>query len=90
VFPGYLKLLFTLSTTMKFQHRGETVELLLVGIHHPHYPDKIWELAKAVWKVEYNGKESCGTRSGDRDEVVADIKRGIDWLIDDPDMKNIF
>jgi hypothetical protein len=87
---SYLKLLFTLSTPMRFEHRGETVELFLVGIHHPHYPDKIWELAKAVWKVEYNDKESCGTRTGDRDEVVADIKRGIDWLIDDPDMKNIF
>ena len=87
---SYLKLLFTLSTPMKFEHRGETVELLLIGIHHPYYPEKIWELAKAEWKVKYNGKESCGTRTGNRDEVVADIKRGIDWLIDDPDMKNIF
>ena len=90
VFPGYLKLLFTISTPMKFEHRGETVELLLVGIHHPNHPDKIWEEARAIWKVVINGKENSGTRSGDRDEVVTDIKRGIDWLIDDPDMKNIF
>jgi hypothetical protein len=81
VFPGYLKLLFTPSTPMKFEHRGETVELFLVGIHHPHHPDKIWEEARAIWKVVINGKENSGTRSGDRDEVVADIKREIDWLI---------
>ena len=30
VFPGYLKLLFTLSTPMKFEHRGWIIELFLV------------------------------------------------------------
>jgi CHAT domain-containing protein len=75
---------------MKFEHRSETIELFLVGIHHPNYPYKIWEKAKAEWKVVINGKENSGTRTGNREEVLADIKRGIDWLIDDPDMKNIF
>jgi len=75
---------------MQFEHRGEIVELSLVGIHHPNYPYKIWEQAKAIWKVTINGKENSGTRTGDREEVVAEIKRGIDWLIDDPDMKNLF
>jgi len=31
VFPGYLKLLFTLSTLMIFKHRGYIIELLLDG-----------------------------------------------------------
>jgi hypothetical protein len=37
-----------------------------------------------------NGKENSGTRNGDREKVLADIKAFIDWLIDDLDMKNIF
>jgi hypothetical protein len=90
ILSGYLKLLFTLSTLMRFEHRGYTIELFLVGIHHPSYPYKIWEEARAIWKVVINGKENSGTRNGDREKVLADIKTYIDWLIDDPDMKNIF
>jgi len=62
---------------MRFEHRGEIIELFLVGIHHPNYPYKIWEEAKAVWKVAINGRENSGVRTGDREEVLADIKRGI-------------
>jgi len=47
-------------------------------------------LQLSVMLYSKHDKENSGTRSGDRDEVVADIKRRIDWLIDDPDMKNIF
>jgi hypothetical protein len=75
---------------MRFEHRGYIIELFLVGIHHPHHPKKIWEEARAIWKVVINGKENSGTRSGDREKVLADQKAFIDWLIDDPDMKNIF
>jgi hypothetical protein len=75
---------------MRFEHRGEVIELFLVGIHHPNYPYKIWEQAKAEWKVVINGKENSGTRTGDREKVLADIKAGIDWLIDDPDMTQLF
>jgi hypothetical protein len=90
VFPSYLKLLFTLSTLIRFEHRGYTIELFLVGIHHPNYPYKIWEESRAIWKVVINGKENSGTRNGDREKVLADQKAFIDWLIDDPDIKNIF
>jgi len=90
ILSSYLKLLFTLSTLMRFEHRGYIIELFLVGIHHPHHPKKIWEEARAIWKVVINGKENSGTRSGDREKVLADQKAFIDWLIDDPDMKNIF
>jgi hypothetical protein len=76
--------------TMRFEHRGWIIELFLVGIHHPNYPYKIWELAKAEWKVAINGKENSGTKTGDREKVLADTKAFIDWRIDDPDMKNIF
>lgn len=75
---------------MKWEHRGTTIELFFVGIHHPNYPDRIWPLAKAVWKVVIDGKENSGTRTGDRDEVVAAQKAFIDWLIDDPDMTQLF
>jgi hypothetical protein len=75
---------------MKWEHRGTTIELFLVGIHHPNYPYKIWEKAKLEWKVVIDGKENSGTRTGKRDEVLADVKRGIDWLIDDPDMTQLY
>jgi hypothetical protein len=75
---------------MKWQYRGRTIELFLVGIHHPNYPDKIWEEAKPIWKVALDGKEDSGTRSGDREKVLADLKAFIDWLIDDPDMTQLF
>ena len=75
---------------MRFEHRGEIIELFLVSIHHPNHPYKVWEEAKAIWKVAINGKENSGTISGDREEVLTNIKKHIDWLIDDPDMKNIF
>jgi hypothetical protein len=74
VFLGYLKLLFTLSTLMRFEHRGWIIELFLVGIHHPSYPYKIWEEARAIWKVVINGKENSGTRNGDQKKVLGDIK----------------
>jgi len=72
VLLSYLKLLFRLSTFMRFEHRGYTIELFLVGIHHPNYPYKIWEEAKAIWKVVINGKENSGTRNGNREKVLAD------------------
>ena len=75
---------------MKYEHRGKIIELFLVGIHHPNHPNKVWEQARAIWKVVINGKENSGTRSGDREKVLADIKKHIDWLIDDPDMTQIF
>ena len=76
--------------TMRFEHRGWIIELFLVGIHHPNYPYKVWEEARAIWKVVIDGRENSGTRTGDREKVLADIKAFIDWRIDDPDMKNIF
>jgi hypothetical protein len=76
--------------TMKWEHRGTTIKLFLVGIHHPNYPDKVWEQARAIWKVVINGKKNSGTRSGDRDEVLAAQKAFIDWLIDDPEMTQLF
>ena len=75
---------------MKYEHRGKIIELFLVGIHHPNHPYKVWEEARAIWKVAINGSENSGTRSGDREKVLADIKKYIDWLIDDPDMTQIF
>jgi hypothetical protein len=75
---------------MKFEHRGWIIELFLVGIHHPSYPYKIWEEARAIWKVVINGQENSGTTNGNRDEVLEQLKKYIDWRIDDPDMKNIF
>jgi hypothetical protein len=75
---------------MKWEHRGTTIELFLVGIHHPNHPKKVWSLARAVWKVVIDGKENSGTRSGDREEVLQKLKDHIDWLIDDPDMTQIF
>jgi hypothetical protein len=75
---------------MRWEHRGRTIELFLVGIHHPNYPHKIWEEARAIWKVVIDGKENSGTVSGNRDEVLAKYKKFIDWLIDDPDMTQIF
>ena len=75
---------------MKYEHRGKIIQLFLVGIHHPNHPYKVWEQARAIWKVVINGSENSGTRSGDREKVLADIKKHIDWLIDDPDMTQIF
>jgi len=75
---------------MKWEHRGTTIELFFVGIHHPNHPDKIWEEARAIWKVVIDGKENSGTESGDREEVLDKLKKHIDWLIDDPDMTQLF
>jgi hypothetical protein len=75
---------------MKWEHRGTTIELFLVGIHHPNHPKKVWEKARAIWKVVINGKENSGTQSGDREEVLDKLKKYIDWLIDDPDMTKLF
>jgi hypothetical protein len=75
---------------MKWEHKGSTIELFLVGIHHPNYPDKIWPLAKADWKVIIDGEENYGTRTGDRDEVLADQKAYIDWLIAGADVNQLF
>jgi hypothetical protein len=76
--------------TMKWEYRGTTIELFLVGIHHPNYPDKIWEEARTIWKVVLGGTEISTTRTGDREEVLAAQKAFIDWLIDDPDMTQLF
>jgi hypothetical protein len=62
----------------------------LIGIHHPNHPKKVWEEARAIWKVVIDGKENSGTRSGDRDEVLDKLKKYIDWFIDDPGMKQLF
>jgi hypothetical protein len=75
---------------MKWKHRGRTIELFLVGIHHPNYPQKIWEEARPTWKVVIDGKENSGTQSGDREEVLTEYKKFIDWLIDDPGMTQVF
>ena len=75
---------------MKWEYRGVTIELFLVGIHHPYYPSIVWEEARAIWKIALNGRENSGTRAGDRDEILAGQKRFIDWLIDDPDMTQLF
>ena len=75
---------------MKCEYKDTTIELFLVGIHHPNYPNKIWPLARAIWKVVINGKENSGTRSGDREEVLQKVKDYIDWRIDDPDMTQLF
>jgi hypothetical protein len=75
---------------MKFEHRGYTIELFLVDIHHPNRPGKKWEQALPVWKVAINGEENSGTRTGDREKVLADLKTFIDWLIDDPNMTQLF
>jgi hypothetical protein len=75
---------------MKWEHRGTTIELFLVGIHHPNHPKKVWEEARGIWKVVIDGKENSGTMNGDRDEVLDKLKKHIDWLIDDPDMTQIF
>lgn len=75
---------------MKWEHRGRTIELFLVGIHHPNYPYKIWEQARAIWKVAINGRESSGTETGNREEVLEKLKAYLDWRIDDPDMTKLF
>jgi hypothetical protein len=75
---------------MKWEYKGKTIELFLVGIHHPNYPYKIWEKARAVWKVVIDGEETFGTRTGDRDEVLADQKGYIDWLIAGADVNQLF
>ena len=75
---------------MMWEHRGNTIELFLVGIHHPNYPYKVWEEAKAIWKVAINGRENSGTSSGDREEVLDKWKKFLDWRMDDPDMTQIF
>lgn len=74
--------------TIKWEHRGSTIELFLIDIHQPNYPN--WDKAKAVWKVVINGKENSGCKTGDREEVLARQKAFIDWLIDDPDMTQLF
>jgi len=75
---------------MKWEHRGTTIELFLVGIHYPNYPIKKGEEAKAVWEYSLNGNKSCGTRTGDREDVLQELKKHIDWRIDDPDMTQLF
>jgi hypothetical protein len=75
---------------MKWEYRGTTIELFLVGIHHPNYPDKVWEEAKAIWKVVLGDQELSTTRTGNRDKVLADQKAYIDWLIAGADVNQLF
>lgn len=75
---------------MMWEHKGNTIELFLVGIHHPNYPYKDWEKAKAEWKIAINGSENSGTRTGNREEVLADQKAYIDWLIAGADVNQLF
>lgn len=75
---------------MKYEHRGKIIQLFLVGIHHPNHPYKVWEEARAIWKVAINGSENSGTNNGNREEVLDKWKKFIDWCIDDPDMTQIF
>jgi hypothetical protein len=76
--------------TMRFEHRGWTIELSLVGIHYPNYPIKNGEEAKAIWEYSLNGSKSCGTRTGNREDVLQELKKHIDWRIDDPDIIQVF
>ncbi|MFS8120357.1 MAG: hypothetical protein ACMG55_18000 [Microcoleus sp.] len=55
---------------MRFEHRGWTIDLFLVGIHYPNYPDKNPCEARAVWESSINGDTSSATISGDREEVL--------------------
>jgi hypothetical protein len=55
---------------MKFEHRGKTIELFLVGMHQPNYLKKVWEEARAVWKTAINDEEYCRTDTGNREEVL--------------------
>ncbi len=75
---------------MRFEHRGWIIEMWLAGIHYPNYPIKKAEEAKAIWRYSLNESESCGTETGDREEILEKLKRFVDWRIDDPDMRNIF
>lgn len=75
---------------MRWEHRGYVIELWLVDIHYPNYPHKKGEGAKAVWKVAINGEENSGTRTGDREKVLGDLKEFVDWVIDDPGMTELF
>ena len=75
---------------MRFEYRGWTIDLFLVGIHYPDYPIKNALTAKAVWEYALNDDKSCATRTGDREEVLDKLKKHIDWRIDDPGMTQIF
>lgn len=75
---------------MRFEHRGWTIDLSLVGIHYPNYPYTPGEEAKAIWKVALNGSENSGTNTGDREEVLDKWKKFVDWRIDDPNMEELF
>ena len=75
---------------MRFEHRGWTIKLFLVGIHYPNYPTKNPSEARAVWEVWINGQKNSGTATGDREKIMEAWRRHIDWRIHDPDMKNIF
>jgi hypothetical protein len=78
-----------LFLNMKWEYRDRTIELFLVGIHHPNYPYKIWEEAKTIWKVVIDN-ETPVTRTGDRDEVLAEQKGYIDWVIAGADVNELF
>lgn len=75
---------------MRFEHRGYTIDLYLVGIHYPNYPDNNPAEALAVWEIWINGAKNSGTNTGDREKILQSYKKYIDWLIDDPEMINIF
>jgi|GEM_PF-896361 len=90
VYTHCLQLMYTLSTIMKFEYRGWIIELFLVGIHYPNYLIKNPCEARAVWEVWINGSKNSGTQTGDREKILEDWKRHIDWRISDPEMRNIF
>jgi hypothetical protein len=71
---------------MTFEHRGHKIEMFLVGIHYPSHPPKPGEEAKAMWKVIIDNHENPGTKIGNREEVLKNLKIVIDWLIDSPEI----
>ena len=60
---------------MKCEHRGTTIELIRVGIHHPNWPDKVPEEARDIWEIVIDGKKNSGTNSGDREEVLGKMEK---------------
>lgn len=67
---------------MRFEHKDWTIDLSLVGVHHPNSLSKPGEVAKAVWKVALNGRANAGTSSGTQEEVLDEWVKYIDWCLD--------
>jgi hypothetical protein len=70
----------------KLEYRGHTIEIFLVGVHYPNHPAQKNEKAKAMWKVIIDNHENPGTKIGNQEEVLRNLKIVIDWLIDSPEI----